>query len=84
MQAGDASSTTSGVRVVRASETSCSRSAAGIVSPVGFWLSAITYASRGAAWRSDAASISRSQPSGSIGTGTGRAPIARIASSAAG
>ena len=27
---------------VRASATSCSRSAAGIVNPVGFWLSAIT------------------------------------------
>ena len=79
-----ASSITSGVRVVRASATSRSRSAAGSVSPVGFWWSAITYASRGAAWRSVAASISRSQPSGSIGTGTGRAPTARTASSAAG
>ncbi len=77
------SSITSGVRVARASATSASRSAAGIVSPVGFWCSAIRYASRGPAWRIVAASMSRSQPSSSIGTGTGRAPIARIASSAA-
>ena len=36
------SSITSGVREARASATSRSRAAAGIVSPVGFWCSAIT------------------------------------------
>ena len=60
------------------------RSPSGSSSPVGLWWSAIRYASFGAAWRRVAACISRSHPSGRSATGTGRAPTARIESSAFG
>ncbi len=76
------SSMTVRVRVSAMMRAKRFRSSAGMVIPVGFWLSGMKYARFGASWLIAACTASSSQPASVIATGTGRAPAVVMADNA--